>query len=252
MIIDLKHVLLLPDGNRRYAIKNKISYRESYDIYFSKILEFSKYLLLDLNIQEVSVAALYYYNFAGTTKRLAIDDFFDAGVLGLPNFAKDRDLEKSEVTINVFGQHENLFNYRNDYREVLSETSCRRGNKKILNLLFCYSGQKELEGILKRLLIKNNRVPTYEDLTSLMFSKNEIGMIITCGQIDYEGQPYPYSTTCMPFLNAYRAKFCAIPKLLPEIELKDIKLGVEGYRQIVETVSKRVYPEDPTKDFVFV
>lgn len=252
MVIDLNHVLFLPDGNRRYAMKAKITYRESYDMYFSRILEIAKYILLEKDVRELTIAVLYNYNFTEYPKRLAIDDVFDAAEIGLPAIAEDNSLAENKVNVRIHGELDDFAQHLPKFGKIFEGCKKERGGEKVLNLLFSYSGQKELERIIKKLQEEGNSSPKYSDIIERMFSKNLIGLIITCGQVNYEGQPYTYSNTCMPFLNAYNGRFATIEKLLPEIHLDEIGLAIDGYRKMREIVKVRTYTEDPRKEFNFV
>lgn len=251
MVIGLQHVLLLPDGNRRYAIKHRMTYREGYDLYFQKILEFSKYLLINKDIKEVSVGALYHYNFTQIPKRTGIDDVYDAAIDGLRNIAEDKELEKEKINIRFYGELEEFYKFKPEFKELIESCKKERGGEKVLNILFPYSGQKEFARISKKLISEGKSELLYADITDNMFSPNEIGLIITCGQINYPDQPFAYATTCMPFLNAYRARFATLPKLLPEITNDEIGLCIDGYRKMLDVLSVRTYPDDPTQPFDF-
>jgi len=208
----LKHVLVIADGMRRYAYKNKIKFGESYYLATRKIVEISFWLLKKFDIEELTIYALAYNNllYRDPSELEPLYEIIDTAVQVWINTKPFIDL----VKIKYFGFIDVMPDSVKNNIELLENLT--KNNKKKLNILWNYSGQREILEAIKTLNITKNNLNTLtpESFMNFLMLKSPIDYIIrTGGDLRISDAPL-YQTSY--------AEFYSIKKLFPETTEKDI------------------------------
>jgi len=140
---------IIPDGNRRFARKNKISKEESYEIGLKRVKEIIE-VSLDLNIKNLVFYAFSYENFinrSSTEKKIieklilkALDSFIEENIYKKVNifFIGEKEFYSNEIVKKI----EKLNNLTNNSKE----------NKKLnVFIAYIYSSKKEIKNLIKKL-----------------------------------------------------------------------------------------------------
>ena len=143
----LTHLAITPDGNRRYAKKNRLSFETAYKTGFDKMRQVVGW---SEEPEKITIWALSLDNFA---KR----SYFELKILyKLMQKHVEENLESKQfvdegVRVKFFGRRELLPKRLNGHFEKLEEQT--EGGKKELNIAVAYSGRDELLSAAKALAI---------------------------------------------------------------------------------------------------
>ncbi|MBI5347154.1 MAG: undecaprenyl diphosphate synthase family protein [Candidatus Aenigmarchaeota archaeon] len=240
MINELNHILFFPDGHRRFADRKGILYREAYALGCKKVLELIRHTLIDEDIMEVSIVALWDYNLMRTCSDL--DDFLDEGAKAIVRIGKDRELQDKGITIGMYGEMSELFEKRPDYKQVLEATQRPTTNpRKKLNILLAYSPEREFQRALS-VAIDEGTPPldiTFDMLLQHTFSPNLVSLAFMSGQQEYDEQPNPFPYLAETMLHMRNARIYVTNKYFPELTVEDIHAGIEGYRTMLRVLANR-------------
>ncbi|MFP3242407.1 undecaprenyl diphosphate synthase family protein [Caldisphaera sp.] len=144
------HIGIIPDGNRRWAKKNKIDFFTAYKIGFEnlkKILD----KIVDYGIYNASVYVLSYENCTRRSKT-ELNFLFYLSKEGFNYIRENQKLKDNDISVRVIGDMSIVPDYiLNEIKKTEEETKNRKNG--ILNLAYCYSGEWELN------LIKNGEKP---------------------------------------------------------------------------------------------
>ncbi|MEK7643098.1 MAG: polyprenyl diphosphate synthase [Patescibacteria group bacterium] len=146
----LRHVAIIPDGNRRWATARGKKPWEGHQAGFKSFEDILR-KALDLNIYCVSFWGMSTDNFTKRDPRevRALLSIFK----GMMNKARrDKDLERHDVKISVVGEWKKKFPriLSNLFDSVIEQTRERKHH--VLNLLLCYDGKSEMTLAFKKAL----------------------------------------------------------------------------------------------------
>lgn len=215
----LKHVLVIADGMRRYAYKSKINFGESYYLATRKIVEISFWLLKKYDIEELTIYALAYNNtlYRNSSELKPLNQIIDTAVQVWINTKAFIDL----VQIKYYGFINVMPNsVKNNIRLLENLT---KNNIKKLNILWNYSGQREILKAIKTL--KSTKMDlntlTPESFMNFLMLKSSIDFIIrTGGDLRISDAPL-YQTSY--------AEFYSIKKLFPETTEREIIKALQDF-----------------------
>lgn len=174
------HIGVIPDGNRRYMIKNGITnLKESYEMGIKKFYDFVEWCI-ELGIKEITIYVLSLENLKNRSRYevTLLLKLFASNAMGL---VRDDRIHRNGVHINICGDREYLSNKINplgsDVIKKLEELEASTSDYKdiTLNLAIAYGGRQEIINSLNTILRegleineenieKNLWVKTYPDI----------------------------------------------------------------------------------------
>ncbi len=201
-----KHVGIIPDGNRRWARKNKVDLFDAYVRGYNKLVEIVKHLN-SYNINYISVYGLSYDNCIrrSESEKRVIEEI---AIMALRDLRKDKDLESNDIRVMILGDPTIFSNKLAEEAEYTVSATKHRKNG-LLTIGICYSGQWEV----KNYCGKKNTLPSLE-LPS-------IDLIIRTGGMHR-------LSGFFPLLSEY-AELYFLDKLWPEITRQDITNALEWF-----------------------
>ena len=160
-----KHLLLLPDGDRRYAREHNITDLLSYDIARKKVIEFSEVALGEFDLSELTIFFLRKRSFKDQNRT---DDNLKSIYISLINLAEDflnnrTELDLKDVCVNTvcaagrpwmevpegLEDHRELTATWKELKQVLQKLQDQPKKAKQVNFLIDYSGKGDIEQALK-------------------------------------------------------------------------------------------------------
>ncbi len=217
-----KHVLLLPDGGRRFGYKRKLSDMEIYDI-GQKICQ--DFVEVCLNEFQMKLATIFFLRPSSFNMQRRTEGNLKAILIAINKFAKNLLEGKTEIdlskvgvdTISLAGEEWMAKPSRIKESEELSKlweglkatmTKLKEKGRKKQNIIFLlnYSGKKELDKDLK-----NGKIQIPE----------QIGLAIRTG----DGMRL---SDC-PLYALSHTHFCLIKKFLPEVTKEDFRNSISKY-----------------------
>jgi len=216
----LKHLAIIPDGNRRYAKKQGLSleevYRRSIDKIFN-IVEWCK----EFNIKTLSLWGFSTENWKrDAAERKILFKLFEEKARQI---LEDERIKKEGIKINILGDIERFpKKLRELFWKVEKETE--KNKKFILNILLNYGGRKEIIAAVNKILSERKKKISEKGFKRYLWLKDEPDLIIrTSGEMRLSG--------FLPFQAAYSELFFE-KKYFPELAKKDFK-------KIIANFSKR-------------
>lgn len=143
-----KHVALILDGNRRFAMKKGLSWIDGYRIGADKTEEILNWLL-EIGVEHVTLYAFSTENFRRPREQVdAIFKVLEEKMIELRN--KITKLEEEGVHFRIVGKKELLPENLRKLGEELEELTRGFGNKS-LNLAIAYGGRAEIVDCVKKI-----------------------------------------------------------------------------------------------------
>lgn len=231
---ELRHLGVIIDGNRRYSKRHNLSFEEVYELGAKKVYEVIRFVFQETSIPELSIYALSYDNLL--RKSVELDTILKVQKEEFDRWASDPFFQENGIAIKFSGELEILpKEILQSCVNVMQKTS--QNNKKTLNILIAYFGNKEIiravEKILKgRQLNENNDAnPDVEQLIKENLSvKTPVDLIIRTGG---GGRLSGF----LPWQSDY-AELYKLDKLWPEIELQDVKDAIAYYDKLEQKHGK--------------
>jgi len=210
------HVLVIPDGNRRYARANNISLEETYKLAASKMGNVAKWILRDTNTSQLTIHGLSYDN-VNKRKWYEIEPIVNAITDEFEKWIDYSVVHKKKIKINIYGENETLPKRFQDAKRRIEENTRGYGDKQ-LNVLIGYSGTREILSLLKR-SYSNNIDDT--GLLKHLWINTPIDIVIRTSNT--------YRLSNCPLYQINYAELMFIEKCFPEITKEDIKKVMEEY-----------------------
>lgn len=145
------HIGLIPDGNRRYAKRKRLSLDQSYEIGVKKVKEFLSWCR-EFKIKYVTIYALSLENISSRNKH-ELKIIYDLMEKYLRDIERDEDIHSNKVKILVAGSKE-LLPERVIKAIQKAEESTKNYNRYYLILLIGYGGRREIIDAIKKILSK--------------------------------------------------------------------------------------------------
>lgn len=216
----MTHILLIPDGHRRYAVKRILPLKKSYLAAAKTIRKCIGWFLVNNNLEEFSFFSFSYANFITrpySNKKLifkAINNLVNE--LSISNL-----LIENKIRFKAIGLHKfwPKFIKKKIYR---LEKKTQGFKNKRFNLLFCYSGEIDLEKAIKK-CIKNKQKLTSKNILKNSSVENPIDYIIRTAN--------EKRISDCPLLPICYSEFYFTKKLFPELNHFDIDKSVNELRK---------------------
>lgn len=184
-----KHVAVIMDGNRRFAVKNSMDRAEGHLKGFDKLTEVLEWCL-DIGINEVTVYAFSIENFKRSKDE--VDCLMELARKKFKRLMEEKDkIQKYGVCVRVLG---NITLLPRDIQEIIADvvTFSKSNTRAILNVCFAYTSREEMCTAMKEVaegvslgLIKESDIS--EDLLEKSLytgsSRNPDLLIRTSGEV---------------------------------------------------------------------
>lgn len=215
----LKHLAIIPDGNRRYAKLHNRPFREVYSKSINKLEELVRWC------KEQKIDTLTIWGFSTENwKRSEVEvglilELFEEKAFEV---IKNSRLDKEGARIRVIGNLEQLPEKLQKLAKVIEEKT--KDNKQLnLNLLLNYGGRDEIIYAVNKLLATKKKNVTEEEFKSSLMLPGEPDMIIrTSGEQRLSG--------IMPFQSTY-AEIYFTKRYFPEFTKKDFLAAIEEFNR---------------------
>ncbi len=146
---ELNHVLVIPDGNRRYARANSLSledaYREAATVVMPELLRF---FLVEGRAAQLIIYAVSYYNVT-TRDRVEVDPILRAQAAAYESWRHDAELATAGLRFRFVGEMQVLPSWYRQACQGLEKDTQGRGGPECV-LLTAYDGEVELLKALGR------------------------------------------------------------------------------------------------------
>ena len=211
-----KHVLLLPDGGRRFGYKKGLTDMEIYDIGQKVCQDFAE---VCINEFCMDIVTIFFLRPSSFNKQRRTEKNLKAILIAINKFAKNvlegkTDINPSEVWVNSISlagkewmakperiqKSQELSKLWNELKKTMNELKSKGKKKKKIIFLLNYSGKKEIDEALKKGGIQ---IP------------EQIGLAIRTG----DGMRL---SDC-PLYALSGSHFYLIPKFLPEVSKEDFR-----------------------------
>lgn len=215
---EITHLAIIPDGNRRYAKKYKISLEQAYDKSINKVFEITKWCK-ESNIKTLTIWGFSTENWnRSLTERRILFKLFE---IRSKKFMKEFQKNNQNIKINIIGE---LFKFPKSLQELFLKVQEKsKSNKEFqLNLLLNYGGRKELLSAINQLLKDGIKKINEEDFKKYLWIREEPELIIrTSGETRLSG--------LLPFQSVYSELFFE-KKLFPEFQKDDFLNAIKDFK----------------------
>lgn len=217
----LKHLAIIPDGNRRYAEKKGLLAWKGHEDGINNLETIAEYAFRDFNISVVTVYAFSMENFGRS--RAEVNKLMVLFKKTFEHLAKSEKIHKNEVRIAALGRTDLLpAEVRKAIR--LAEDSTKKYKKHFLNMAIAYDGRTEIVDGIRKLVKQKKKISEKAIADSLYFSGFPPPDLIirTSGEQRLSG-----------FLlwNSSYAELYFCDKLWPEFSRDDLKAAIEEFER---------------------
>ena len=195
----LNHVLIIPDGNRRYAEQKDIDPKVVYKwISDNTTTEIIRFFVVQKKIKELSIFAISRNNVLNRKKE-HLQDIYDAQTTLYEEWAKNKSFAKAGIKFNFIGDFSLIPSAYRKAAEKLQKESMDRKNH-LCNLLVAYDGQQEIIEAVKK--AKNSLVADSKQFFKFLQIRTPIDLVIRTGKEKrFSGCPL-YQTSYSEFIFA--------------------------------------------------
>ena len=214
----MDHMMLIPDGDRRYALKEGIQKIDAYRKAATVVRNLVDWTLVGNGVNEFTFFGLSYNNIMKRNEE-DLEPILKVQTDALNSFAEDDLFHDNEIKIVVCGQKHLL---PKDYLEAVCrvEGVTSRYAKKKFNMLLGYSGQLDLEQAIEKTLSQGQKM-TLENVVSNCSINKPIDFIVrTANENRISDGPF--------FLTKY-TEFHSIPQFFPGLTKENIDTAIEVY-----------------------
>lgn len=220
----LKHIAIIPDGNRRWAKKrglpSLIGHQRGADN-FEKLFERA----VEMKIPYFSFWGSSYDNITKRSKH-EVKYLFDIFEKQFKKLLNDKRTYKEGIKVNVIGRWEEVFpdSLNKVIKEVIKKT---KNHKKIaLTFFMAYNGTDEMIDCVKKISSSKTKIITEETIKNNLWTKNlpPVDFLIRTG---IEGDPHN-SAGFMMWDVAYSQLYFT-KKYFPEFSVKEFEVSVNNF-----------------------
>jgi len=217
MIKDI-HVLLILDGNRRWAKKRLFKPWEGHSQGFEKLKKLFDWVL-ELGIRETSLYCFSIQNFGRV--EIEKEHLFDIFRKEIDGLLDDERLKREQIKIRFAGRI-HLFpeDMQQKMHELMEKT--KEYNKFIVNFAMAYGGREEIVDTVNK-MIKEGREITEESLQANMWVPENLDIVIRTGNENRTSNFFVWQ--------ASYAELFFLEKMWPEFEKEDLVNVLEEFEK---------------------
>jgi len=220
----IKHVVLIPDGNRRWAKKRNLPPWQGH-IEGAKTVERILSRALEMKIPYFTFWGGSFDNLTERPKR-EIQFLFKVYEIYFKRLLKERRIEKEKVRINVFGRWREIFpqNLKRTVENILKRTE--KYKNYFLTLLLAYNGTDEMLEAINKIAKKEKMKIDEKVLLENLWTGNlpPVDLIIRTG---CGGDPHN-SAGFMMWHTAY-SQFYFTKTLFPDFSAEEFEKAIKNY-----------------------
>ncbi len=223
-----KHVLIIPDGNRRWAKKNRKSFDSTYRYALSTIT--TRLIEYILTKTETNILSIYIISKKNIEKRekKEVKPILDNEIKVFKKWGNNKNFVKHKIKFKFIGDL-NLFpkNYVKAAKKL--ETSTKSNKKKLCNLLAGYDAETELIEIINKIM-QTKRKTKIKKIMPKFGIKEPIDLLIrTGGEQRLSGAP---------LIQISYSELFFTKKLYPDLSPKIIKQIFKKFEKIERRYGK--------------
>ena len=245
---NMNHVGIIPDGNRRYALRNKIEFIEGYFKGMDKIGEISNYFF-NKGVKYVSVYALSMENFTGRSE-IELDTLLS--VMGEFTNRVISGYYQIPASIKFVGR--TLILPERMRRDIKKLEDFTKGKPNTLFIAVAYGGRHEVvDAVLKYINDElasffdaplNTVVDKLEKIVHLDINETNLAKYLYA---DYQKVPYPdliirtghaHRLSNFMLYEAAYSELYFLDMMWPEVTTKDIDNILEDYARVKHNIGK--------------
>lgn len=215
----VKHLAIILDGNRRFAIKKGMPAFKGHEYgaqTIEKLLDWCK----ELNIKELTLYTLSTENLKRDKKELKY--LFSLFKKYFEKFKKDKRIHENKMKIKFIGKLNLVPKYiRKLAKEIENKTSSYNNYK--LNFCFAYGGRLELLEAINKLKKKKSKI-TEQDIKKALWLSSEPDLIIRTGN-------RTRTSNFLPWQSIY-SEWLFLKKLWPEFTKQDLKKALKYFQTV--------------------
>ena len=214
------HVLVIPDGNRRFARSKNMDlgvvYKFISDYTTTGLI---KFFLLGHNSKELTIYGVSRDNVLKRSKK-DLDPIYDAQIDLYSRWLKDKEIT-SKVKFRFIGERKILpKNYQSIIKSL--ENSTNKNTNGVCNILVGYSGQWEAIEAVKKAKDKNEEI-NFENYDSFLEIQNPIDLVIRTG--------FEKRLSNCPMYQAAYAELVFTDYFYPELTMDKLQEIVKEYEK---------------------
>lgn len=213
----ITHLGVIPDGNRRYAKKTGITFKEAYEQGFSKAEECLSWALEE-GIKEITIYALSTENLKRNKTQLST--LLNLFKKKLGELSEKEIIHKNEIQIKVIGKPAVLSMFKKEIKKIHNNTDGYKKHR--INICLGYGGRWEIVNAVNRILGEGKRKVNEKTFWKYLEIKSEPELIIRTGGMKR-------LSNFLVFQSAY-SELYFLDKLWPEITKNDFKKSIAWYK----------------------
>jgi undecaprenyl diphosphate synthase len=223
----IKHVVLIPDGNRRWAKRKGLLPWEGH-LEGAKVLEKILKKALEMKIPYFTFWGGSYDNLTKRSKR-EINFLFKVYGIYFKKLLKEKRVDENEVRINVFGRWKEIFpkNLKRIVKRAIEKTKNYKNH--FLTLLLAYNGTDEMLDCIKKIsrIFREKEVKIDEKLLLENLWTGELPPVDLIIRTGCEGDPHN-STGFMMWLTSYSQLYFT-KTLFPDFTQKEFERAIKDF-----------------------
>lgn len=224
--MNLKHILIIPDGNRRWAKNKNLNSWEGHKAGAENTQNLFEHVVRSHpEIKHCTFWAMSKDNFMKRSKK---EIGFLIKLIGeeMQKFADTPLIKKNKVNIKFYGEYDKLFDKKtvNDLRNIEKETE--NYTNFYVSILLAYNGKEEILNAIRSL--KNAKNVTENMIKQHLWTKNlpMVDLIIRTG---VEDDPH-LSGNVLMWQTDY-AQLYFTKTFYPDFDTKEFETAIEDYRR---------------------
>lgn len=212
------HLMIIPDGDRRYAKKYCITIAKAYEKAAETAYNLVKWVLANHNVKEYTFFSLSYANIRGRSSK-ELDPIYRAQANAFLRASEDPFFNEAGIRIQARGMKEFLPDYYRDAIKV-AEKATEKNSSKFFNPLVAYSGEIDISRAVEK-IIKNKGEITPENILKNCMIPNPVDFLIRTAN--------ERRISDGPLLALKYTEFYFIDKLFPELNKAYIDKALQEY-----------------------
>jgi len=211
--MNTKHIFFMPDGNRRYATKKGIFFKQAYEQGFKSLKLFSDFFLLKHNWDELTFHVMTKYTHDRTDGSLV--PIYEALFNGFSDLQKNQYFQKNDLKLIVINHSDKLPKNILEITGKISEQT--KKNKKIIRVLLGYDLEVDEKNAF-------DEAKSYNEFKKLRLIP-QVNLALRTTEMRFsKGPVYAMEQAQMILLN----------KLNPELTEKDLENALKEYNSLLD------------------
>ena len=180
MKLKYQHVLIIPDGNRRWAKLRGLSYEDTYQLVARKTSpDLIRFFLIEGRAKEFTLFFISRYNVIKRDYGSELKPIFEAQAGALNTWSQNAEFQKAKIKFNVMGDLSLLPKYYLDAIKKITKAT-KKFKGPVCNILVAYDGEWELMKAFDAVCRLKARM-TEKAVRKHLLLKKDIDLVIRSG-----------------------------------------------------------------------